>query len=145
MELSNIDKARLLRIHRNMIRRCYEYNNDYKNRGIKVCDEWLTPRIGTANFINWAINNGYKSNLSIDRIDNNGDYSPNNCRWSTAAEQQRNRRDNIKINGLVLIDYLKSIGREEDYDTIRYRISTMHWSIEDSINKPIVKRRINNG
>lgn len=120
-----------------MVRRCYEYDSDYNRRGITVCDEWREPYNGIINFYNWAELSGYKSGLTIDRIDNNKGYSPENCRWATPSEQQRNRRDNILINGLVLIDYLKSIHRESDYDTIRYRISTMHWSIEDAIAVPI--------
>lgn len=135
--LSNIDKSRLKVIRRGMVRRCYEYNTDYKARGITVCDEWLRPYDGIYNFYKWAEENGYKPGLSIDRIDNNLGYCPENCRWATPSEQQRNRRDNIKINGKILIDYLRSIGREKDYDTIRYRISTRHWSIEDAINIPI--------
>lgn len=140
MALSNIDKCRLKTIRRNMIRRCYEYNNDYKARKITVCDEWRYPYDGIYNFYKWAEETGYKPGLSIDRIDNNGNYCSQNCRWATPAEQQRNRRDNIKKDGLVLIDYLKTIGREKDYDTIRYRISTMHWNIDDAINIPIIHK-----
>lgn len=142
MALSSIDKNRLKTIRRNMVRRCYEYDNDYKTRGITVCDDWKYPNDGIYKFWDWAEQNGYAPGLSIDRIDNNKGYCPENCRWVTPAAQQRNRRDNIKKDGLVLIDYLKTIGRENDYNTIRYRISTMHWSIDEAINIPI-KKKIN--
>ncbi len=62
----------------------------YGGRGITICDEWLDVQ----NFYNWAMSNGYEENkgLSIDRIDNNGNYEPSNCRWSTKSIQARNQR-----------------------------------------------------
>jgi hypothetical protein len=62
--------------------------NDYGGRGITICDEWLDVQ----NFYNWAISNGYSDELSIDRIDNDGSYYPENCRWTTKSIQARNTR-----------------------------------------------------
>lgn len=89
---------RLDRIFAGMKRRCYNpSNNKYKiygARGIRICDEWVDNK---EEFMRWAVNNGYQADLTIDRIDVNGNYEPNNCRWITLKEQNLNRRNNIKI------------------------------------------------
>ena len=87
--------TRLYRIWQAMHARCYiktspAYKN-YGGRGITICAEWLKDFQA---FYNWAILNGYEDNLTIDRIEVNGNYEPNNCRWITHAEQARNTRAN---------------------------------------------------
>lgn len=68
--------------------RCRSFKN-YGGRGISVCDEWLKD---PESFVEWAERNGYGEELAIDRIDNDGDYSPDNCRWVTVSENNQNRR-----------------------------------------------------
>jgi len=83
---------------RHMMTRCYRKNSqDYYNygaRGIVICDEWLEDR---NRFCEWSLLNGFENGkkLSIDRIDNNKDYSPDNCKWSNATTQARNTRRNV--------------------------------------------------
>ena len=93
--------SRLYRIYTNMKSRCYKENSSnykyYGGRGIRVCEEWL-GKDGAYNFCKWAKSNGYSDNLTLDRIDNNAEYSPSNCRWITWKQQQNNKRNNVKFS-----------------------------------------------
>lgn len=116
---------RLRSIYNNMIRRCYKENvKDYKyygGKGVKVCRTWKNS---FACFCIWALTNGYEENLTLDRVNSNGDYSPENCRWVSWEVQNRNKSQtrNIEINGQVkcLKDWCREFGL--NYDTVAMRI-----------------------
>lgn len=131
----NISHTRIYRIWCNIKGRClnkkYPFYNNYGGRGIKICDEWKGNPVS---FYNWAMANGYKDDLSIDRIDNNGNYEPNNCRWATKQEQNKNQRRTrfITYRGKrkCLTDWAKEVGI--DRNTLRYRLNS-GWGIEKSL------------
>ena len=132
--------TRLYRIWINIKTRCLNKKDNHYNRwggrGITICEEWLNDFM---NFYDWAMVNGYQENLSIDRIDNNGNYEPNNCRWSTIKEQNRNQRTNnlITYNGetLCLIEWAEKIGIKSN--TLWNRLNLYKWSIEKTLTTKI--------
>ena len=127
--------SRIYRTWTNMKVRCYERKlsgyKDYGGRGITVCDEWKNNFMA---FYNWAMANGYKDNLTIDRINVNGNYEPSNCRWATQAEQNRNKRTIIFITykGITLCvsQWAKKLGIKTV--TLRARFKK-GWSIDKAL------------
>ena len=111
-----------------MKRRCYcktdkAYNN-YGGRGIKVCEEWKNNYL---HFKEWSINNGYKENLTIDRINNDGNYESNNCRWINKKQQANNRRTNIKIRYKNEEYTLKQLA-----ELLQIKYSKIYWAYKNN-------------
>ena len=135
--IHGMNDTRLNGVWRDMRYRCNNSNSNYYShyggRGIKVCDEWNE----FINFYEWSMKNGYKEGLSIDRIDVDKGYSPENCRWVDMKTQQRNRRNNriIEYNGmsLCIAEWSEVTGLHRK--TIAYRLDN-GWSIEDTLTKP---------
>lgn len=129
---------RLYRAWYNAISRCTKPSNTnykrYGGRGIKVCDEWLNDFHA---FKNWALSNGYREGLTLDRIDFNKGYSPDNCRWATYIEQNNNRSSNnfYTIDGetKTLPDWCRFFG--VNYNLVRARISR-GMDVKEALRKP---------
>lgn len=127
--------------------RCYnsknEHYNRYGERGIVMCDEWNNDFM---NFYNWATANGYRNNLTIDRIDNDKGYEPFNCRWTTMQTQGTNKSNNvlIEINGeeKTISEWSRIAGI--DPRTMGIRINRLGWTGEKLLKPARQKRDLNN-
>ena len=127
--------TRLYRIFRGMISRCKypsatEYN-DYGGRGITVCEEWKDYN----NFKQWAMSNGYSDDLTLERNDVDGNYCPENCRWTTIGEQMNNKRNNhfLTYNGTTKTIAQWSELLDINYGTLQSRVNKLGWSVEDTL------------
>lgn len=120
-----------------MKKRCYTVTDkaypNYGGRGITICNEWREEFL---EFYKWAMSSGYKEKLSIDRIDNNGNYEPQNCRWVSDKSQNNNRRINhfIEYEGerLTLAEWETKTGIRQE--TIRRRLKK-GWTVKDALTK----------
>lgn len=128
-------RTRLHGIWSNIRYRCQNPNSigakNYIGRGIKVCDEWANSFEA---FAEWALANGYRDDLTIDRIDNDGNYEPSNCRWATVKEQGRNKRNNIWLTcggeTHILSEWARITNQPRTRLTRRYHLG---WSDEEII------------
>jgi len=114
---------------RNMINRCCQSRRDdfhvYAGRGISVCPEW---RSNFSTFHDWAHANGYRPGLSIDRINNDSNYEPDNCRWATPSEQSRNQRRNHLVTAFgetkCLVDWTRDVRCTVQRQALRRRLQS---------------------
>ena len=139
-----LSNDRLYSAYNHMKARCYNVNNksykDYGGRGIIICDEWLGDN-GFDNFYNWAISHGYSDELTIDRIEVNGNYEPNNCRWVDLVIQENNRTNNhlITYNNKTMTMAMWAKELNINYKTLANRICTYGWSVEKAFTTPVRK------
>lgn len=137
-----LHNTRIYKIWNTIKGRCYNLKNTnykyYGERGIKMCDSWKTNFIS---FYNWAISNGYRDNLTIDRINNNGNYEPSNCRWVTKEVQSWNTRQNhlltYKNETHCIGEWAKIIGLCSR--TLRARINR-GWTVERAFTQNLQKK-----
>ena len=107
--------------------------NDYGGRGVKVCDSWLT-------FAGFLSDMGVRPvGTTLDRIDNNGNYEPTNCRWADIKQQRRNRRDNriVEYKGRPMTMVEACELSQLPYDTVRARIDKYGWSQERAFSQSV--------
>jgi hypothetical protein len=140
-----LKNSRIYGIYYGMISRCYNQNathyENYGGRGIFICKDWLDDFM---NFYNWSLANGYRDDLTLDRIDVNGNYQPSNCRWVTMKEQGFNKRNNhyVEIDGEI-----KTITEWSDIYSINPQ--TVHcrmergWDVIYALTSPINEKFIN--
>lgn len=136
--------TRIYRIWNHMKTRCLNPKShaykDYGGRGIKICKEWIDS---IENFNSWAIKNGYDENLTLDRIDVNGNYEPSNCRWVSRKSQANNRRNNhlLTFNNETHTIAEWSTIVNINPTSINKRLS-IGWSVQKALTTPV--RRQNN-
>lgn len=129
---------RLYRIFYGMKARCYNENHksykSYGGRGIAICNEWIQD---VTRFREWALTNGYDDSLSIDRINNNGNYEPSNCRWVSKKVQNNNRQNNtyLEFEGERKTIAEWSVATGLSASVISDRLS-LKWSVEKALTTP---------
>jgi len=137
-EYHGLHKHPLYKVYDAMKQRCFNKNNkqykDYGGRGITVCPEWIN---GFQNFFDWAMRNGYKKGLHLDREKNDLDYSPQNCRFVTQAENNRNQNKTIHViyNGetkcLSQWERIFNLGK----GVLRHRLNA-GWPLQKALETP---------
>ncbi len=150
----NVEKyidSSLYKAYYSMLDRCNNPKNKaykwYGGRNIKVCNEWSEKVTGFESFVNWAINNGWKKGLSIDRIDVNGDYRPTNCRWITWEEQRVNKTNSLNFVYKGKNKNLSEIAKDEGvcYSNLYRKIMYDNYSIEDAVEYLLARKRGKDG
>lgn len=138
----NMSHSKLFGIWWTMLQRCKnEKVNSYKNyggRGIKVCEEWQTFEP----FYEWSMSHGYADDLSIDRVDNDGDYCPKNCRWTTFSEQANNRRNTVWVYYNGEKKTISQLAKENGvkYKALYYMYKNKNMSIEDALRELAIRQ-----
>lgn len=134
-------KKRIYKIYRGILNRCKttrqkDYKN-YKGKGIEVCEEWANKESGFLNFYEWSMSNGYSDDLTIDRINSNGNYEPSNCRWATMLVQLNNTNRNhyitYKGETKTMAQWARHFGM--NYGTLSMRLNRYKMSFEQALER----------
>ena len=144
LDISYNEAVRLRSTWTSMHKRCYDERTprypNYGGRGIKVCEEWHDFRA----FLEWAVQTGAKPRSTMDRIDNDGNYGPDNCRWATDAEQSRNKSTNRWVEAFgerkILTDWASDPRCAVRQSTLSQRILG-GWDHEYAITAPPRSRK----
>jgi hypothetical protein len=121
----------------------YHAYSRYGGRGIKICDRWLNGEGGMSGEECFSLDMGKRpsKNHSIDRINNDGNYEPDNCKWSTRSEQQNNVHYNNRVDykgeNLTIAELIKKYNVDISRQTMTRRIIKLGWDIEKAINTPV--------
>lgn len=135
----NLRNSKIYETWSNIKKRCYNARSTrykwYGAKNIKMCDEWKND---FKTFYDWSINNGYKEPLTIDRIDVNGNYEPNNCRWVDWKQQQQNKNSNINITYKNQTKCIAEWARIFNINraTLQWRIK-QGWKIDEALTTPV--------
>lgn len=124
--------------------RCFDENragfHRYGGRGITVCEEW---RYSARRFISWALENGYEKGLQLDRRDNDGNYSPDNCRFVSCSENCSNRGDVVRLadgRSAWLVARQNGINQGAFWSRLG-----LGWSVERAVKQPVRSKRVRDG
>lgn len=143
IQIHGMTNARIYKIWQDVKTRCYypshKSHKNYGGRGITMCDEW---KDNAKAFIDWSFSHGYSDDLTLDRIDSDKGYSPNNCRWVTMKVQENNRRNNHKLeyNGEThtISEWANIYGVKHGLISQRLRLG---WPIEKAITTPSLRSK----
>lgn len=138
--INGLSSSRLYHIYYFIIQKCNNKNNPRYNvfgaKGIKVCKEWTDSFI---NFYNWAMENGYREDLTLFRIDKNGNYEPNNCEWVDMKKQCNNRSSNHLLTYGDKTYTMSELAKLYNikYDTLKQRLKS-GWNLELALKQEVV-------
>lgn len=146
VSFTRAERKRLQVVRVGMLHRCYNSATEsfprYGGRGIGVCQKWINSYFY---FEEWAARTGFRVGLQLDRINNNGGYGPNNCRWTTPRANSNNRRSTLMLTAFGETKSAAEWARDPRclvcYNTLKSRINNGRWDQEKAISVPLLRQR----